>query len=72
MITKTNESLAMKKVKQPGFFDITERTEKLTQLGDPLVELKARINWEAFRPDLSKVYEKHVKAMRVRSLLMWC
>jgi hypothetical protein len=30
---------------QPGLFDIEERTAKLTKMGDPLVELKARIDW---------------------------
>ena len=29
----------MKRQKQPGFFDIAERTAKLTQMGDPLVGL---------------------------------
>ena len=29
--------------KQPGFFDIAERTAKLAQMDDPLVGLKERI-----------------------------
>ena len=29
----------MKRQKQPGFFDMMERTAKLTQMGDPLVGL---------------------------------
>ena len=33
------------KNRQPGLFDIEERTAKLTKMGDPLVELKARIDW---------------------------
>jgi len=44
---------------QPGFFDICERTVKLTEMGDPLVTLKGLIDWEAFRPCLNVVYEKH-------------
>jgi IS5 family transposase len=53
---------AMKKVKQPGFFDIAERTNKLTEMGDPLVGLNAKIDWEAFRPDLNRIYEKERKS----------
>ena len=47
---------------QPGFFDTAERTAKLTQMGDPLVGLNERINWEAFRPDLTRVHEKERKS----------
>ena len=43
---------------QPGFFDLQERTTKLTQMGDPLVGLNAQINWETFRVDLNRVHEK--------------
>jgi len=31
-------------------------------MGDPLVGLKARIDWEAFRPDLGRVREKDRKS----------
>lgn len=48
----------MKKVKQPGFFDMAKRTDKLAEMGDPLVGLNAKINWEAFRPDLNRIHEK--------------
>jgi len=47
---------------QPGFFDINERTAKLTGMGDPLVGLNAQIDWEAFRPDLNVVHEKARKS----------
>ena len=47
---------------QPGFFDIHERTAKLTEMGDPLVVLKEQIDWEAFRPSLNVVYEKARKS----------
>jgi transposase, IS5 family len=30
-------------------------------MGDPLVGLKARIDWEAFRPELSQMHEKERK-----------
>lgn len=52
----------MKRKKQPGFFDIEERTAKLTDMGDPLVGLKEQIDWEAFRPELSRVHEKPRKS----------
>ena len=42
--------------KQPGFFDIEERTKKLTQMGDPLIALNAHVDWEAFRADLNRVH----------------
>lgn len=48
----------MSQKKYPGFFDIAERAEKLTQMGDPLVGLNERIDWEAFRKDLRLVHEK--------------
>jgi hypothetical protein len=47
---------------QPGFFDIHERTGKLTEIGDPLVGLNEQIDWEAFRPSLNVVYEKARKS----------
>lgn len=52
----------MTKKKYPGLFDIFERTAKLTQMGDPLVGLNERIDWEAFRKDLSLVHEKERKS----------
>ena len=50
------------KHRQPGLFDVEERTAKLTKMGDPLVALKARIDWEAFRPELNRVHEKDRKS----------
>ena len=52
----------MKRKIQPGFFDIAERTAKLTRMGDPLVGLNEQIHWEAFRPDLARVHEKERKS----------
>jgi transposase, IS5 family len=43
---------------QPSFFDIHERSAKLTEMGDPLVGLNEQIDWEAFRPSLNGVHEK--------------
>lgn len=48
--------------RQPGFFDIEERTAKLTEMGDPLVGLNAQIDWEAFRGELDRVHEKPRKS----------
>jgi len=50
------------KPRQPGLFDVEERAAQLTKMGDPLVGLKARIDWEAFRPDLNRVHEKERKS----------
>jgi IS5 family transposase len=52
----------MKQPRQPGLFDVEERAAQLTEMGDPLVGLNARINWEAFRPDLNRVHEKARKS----------
>ena len=41
-----------------GLFDVDERHAKLTLLGDPLVERKKMIDWEAFRGDIEKAREK--------------
>ena len=51
----------MKPPRQPGLFDVEERAAQLTEMGDPLVGLKARIDWEAFRPDLDRVHAKDRK-----------
>ena len=52
----------MRSHSQPGFFDVETRTAKLTAMGDPLVDLKSWIDWEAFRADLSKVHDKKRKS----------
>lgn len=51
------------KHRQPGLFDVEERAAQLTKMGDPLVGLKARIDWEAFRPELKRVHEKERKSL---------
>ena len=64
------------KHRQPGLFDVEERKAKLTKMGDPLVALKARVDWEAFRPELNRVHEKDRKrigkVMPVQNPLMLC
>lgn len=52
----------MKKIRQPGFFDIDDMAGKLSKLGDPLVGLKALVDWEAFRSILSKIHDKERKS----------
>jgi IS5 family transposase len=47
---------------QPRFFDIDERSAKLTWMGDPLVGLNSQIDWEAFRADLNRVHQKDRKS----------
>jgi len=42
-------------MRQPGLFDEMERLEKLTKLGDPLVVLAEKIDWESFRPILKQI-----------------
>lgn len=43
---------------QSGFFDLSERYRKLSELGDPLEALDAAVDWERFRAALEKVAEK--------------
>lgn len=43
---------------EPGFFDVDERAAKLTEIGDPLVLLNKKIDWESFRPTLILVCQK--------------
>ena len=47
---------------QLGLFDLEERKEKLAQMGDPLVGLNKRVDWEAFRPDLNRIHKKPRKS----------
>jgi transposase, IS5 family len=51
----------MKKPRQPGLFDVEGRAAQLTGLGDPLVGLKARIDWAAFRAEFNRAHEKDRK-----------
>ena len=37
---------------QPGFFDIDERLQRLTGLGDQLLAFAKVVDFEAFRPEL--------------------
>jgi hypothetical protein len=39
---------------QPGFFDVDERLQRLTGLGDQLLAFARVIDSEAFQPELTK------------------
>src|SRR5215510_1763330 len=45
-------------MKQKGFFDETDRLNKLSELGDSLEKLNKHINWEDFRRILTKALAK--------------
>lgn len=49
------------KYKERGLFDEHFRLEKLSKQKDPLIKLKAVINWEQFRPLLNIVFQKEAK-----------
>jgi IS5 family transposase len=40
--------------KQPGFFDVDERLQRLTDLGDQLLAFAEVVDFETFRPELTK------------------
>jgi transposase, IS5 family len=46
---------------QPGFFDLDNRYESISKLGDRLEALDYAIPWETFRPVLSKALRKFKK-----------
>ncbi len=48
----------MKNSKQSGLVNGEEQFARLTEMRDPLVGLKVRIDWEAFLPKLNRVNEK--------------
>ena len=52
----------MKQPPQPGLFDVEGRSEKLTAMGDPLDRLDGVIQWELFREDLQRVWDKERKS----------
>ena len=47
--------------KDPGLFDHENRMKKLAEGPDPLARLNARINWEMFRPQLERAFEREAK-----------
>lgn len=47
---------------QLGFFDVEDRLDSISQCGDPLERLDARIDWNVFRPLLKKALKKTRKS----------
>ena len=47
---------------QPGFFDLDNRYESISKLGDRHEALDYAIPWETFRPVLSKALRKFKKS----------
>lgn len=47
---------------QPGLFDLDNRLESLSRLGDPLETLNQTIPWDSFRPTLTKALKKFRKS----------
>jgi len=47
---------------QPGFFDLSNRYEKLDKLGDPLPKIESIVDWEGFRPILETIRQKPRKS----------
>ena len=53
-----------------GFFDIENRLNTLSRIGDPLLHLSEIVLWEAFRSTFEILGEKWPKAMLGINLLM--
>jgi hypothetical protein len=47
---------------QRSFFDVENRLQSVSTMGDPLERLAAAIPWENFRPLLARVHEKERKS----------
>ena len=47
---------------QRSFFDVENRLQSVSKMGDPLEHLASAIPWESFRPVLDRVHEKERKS----------
>lgn len=54
---------------QRSFFDVENRLQSVSKMGDPLERLAAMIPWESFRSQLAKVHEKERKSKAGRKPL---
>jgi len=45
-----------------GLFDEQLRLEELSQMRDPLEKINSVVDWEIFRQDIEKVFEKERKS----------
>ena len=52
-------------MKQPGFFDVEERLARLSGLGDQLEAFSRTVDFDAFRPDLEKLWRIQMGAKAV-------
>ena len=53
---------------QLGFFDVGNKENRLSELGDQLEKLNKVMNWEIFRPILNKVFKKTHKGVGGRPI----
>jgi IS5 family transposase len=49
------------KHRQTGLFAVKVRAAQLTKIGDSLLGLNARIDWNGFHPELERVHDKDRK-----------
>jgi IS5 family transposase len=49
-------------MKQPGFFDLSDRYEQISRMKDPLEKLNEVIDWKVFLPLLNRALEKQRKS----------
>jgi len=43
---------------QPGLFDFENRLYKIDKTGDPLAKIDEAVDWEIFRPPLTKARDR--------------
>ena len=55
---------------QRGFWDVDERYELLSKVGDPLEKLDAVVPWDVFRKPLAKALKRSDGAKGGRRLLI--
>jgi hypothetical protein len=60
------------KHRQPGLFDVEERTAKLTKMGDPLVALNQELTGKHFGRSSIEFMKRLGKVMPVQNPLMLC
>ena len=60
-----------KEMKQRGLFDEIERLHELSKLGDPLLVLAEKINWESFRPILKKIRIENPENYKALQTCVW-
>ena len=61
-LMKKDKRRKQPRARRPGCFEVQERAGQLAKMGGPRVGWKARIDWEAFRPELERVHDKARKS----------